>query len=119
MSQARKVELSPKQRQELEYERDHSPIPYIRTRCAAILKVADGQAVRQVAWHGLLKRVKPDTVHDWIARYEQEGLAGLRIRPGRGRKPAFSPCAPDGSRRSPGGARAGVSLATALRLSAE
>jgi hypothetical protein len=30
-------------------------------------------------------------VRKWGRRYVAEGLAGLRDRPGRGRKPAFSP----------------------------
>jgi transposase len=46
---------------------------------------------RQVALAGLLKRRKTDTVYDWFHRYQAEGLAGLKIKSGRGRKPAFSP----------------------------
>ena len=31
------------------------------------------------------------TVQDWVARYNREGLAGLKTRPGRGRKPPLTP----------------------------
>jgi transposase len=48
---------------------------------------------RQVALSGLLKPRDPDTVYSWIRRYQAEGLDGLLIKPGRGRKPAFSPSA--------------------------
>jgi transposase len=93
MARALKVELTTQQQKELQHLRDHAGKPYIRVRAAAILKVAAGQAVRQVAEHGLLKRVNPETVSDWIERYLQEGKAGLHVKAGRGRKPAFSPCA--------------------------
>ncbi len=83
--------LTEEQRVELERLRDRAPQPYIRERAAALLKVADGQSVYQVARHGLLRRRKPDTVAEWVRRYKQEGIQGLYIREGRGRKPAFFP----------------------------
>ena len=83
--------LTPAQRAELEDCRDHSPRPYLRVRAAALLKVAAGSSGRAVACHGLLKAVQPRTVYAWVHRYQAEGLAGLRVRPGRGRKPAFPP----------------------------
>jgi transposase len=43
-----------------------------------------------VARQGLLRQRKPDTIYDWLNRFHDEGVAGLSIRPGRGRKPAFS-----------------------------
>ena len=93
MAQARQVVLTPEQERELIWARDHHQKAYVRTKAAAILKVAAGQSMRQVAMHGLLRAVKEEFVSDWIDRYESEGLAGLVVRQGRGRKPAFSPCA--------------------------
>jgi transposase len=49
-----------------------------------------------VARTGLLRPRQPDTVYAWLDRYRAEGIAGLTIRPGRGRKPAFSPSLRDG-----------------------
>jgi len=63
--------------------------PYLRERAAAILKVADGEVAYQVARTGLLAPRDPDTVYDWLRRFEEAGVAGLTIAPGRGRKPAF------------------------------
>jgi transposase len=83
MPKAREVVLTPGQERELIWTRDHHQKAYMRTKAAAILKVAA---------HGLLKPVKQDVVSDWIDRYESEGLSGLLVRKGRGRKPAFSPC---------------------------
>jgi transposase len=37
----------------------------------------------------LLRPHKPDTLYRWLDRYDAEGVAGLVIRAGRGRKPAF------------------------------
>lgn len=85
------IDLTPEQRRELEYTRDHHELAYVRERASAVLKIADGMSGRQVALAGLLKRRKTDTVYDWFHRYQAEGLAGLKIKSGRGRKPAFSP----------------------------
>jgi len=85
------IQLTPEQREELEHIRDHHEKPYVRERAAAILKIADGMSGRQVALNGLLKRRDPDSIYAWVRRYLAEGVTGLRIRPGRGRKPAFSP----------------------------
>lgn len=93
MAQPLTIELTPEQRRELEYTRDHHEKPYVRERASAILKIADGLSGRQVALSGLLKQRDPDSVYTWVYRYQAEGLAGLVIRPGRGRKPAFSPSA--------------------------
>jgi Helix-turn-helix domain len=89
----RYVTLSDEQQQALRHCRDHHPLPYMRLKAAAILKVATGQTIKQVALTGLNKPVTQECVSAWISRYEQEGLAGLRVQPGRGRKAAFSPCA--------------------------
>ena len=83
--------LTPEQQEQLEHIRDNDKRPYMRERAAAILKVAEGVSGRQVALDGLLKQRKPDTIYDWVERYQSEGIAGLSIKPGRGRKPAFSP----------------------------
>jgi hypothetical protein len=70
--------------------------PYMRERAAAILQVADGGAVRVVARRGILRPRDRDTVSDWVHRYLENGVDGLLMKPGRGRKPAFSPSVPDG-----------------------
>jgi hypothetical protein len=35
---------SKNQRDRLTWQRDHDPKPYVRERCAAMLKIADGQS---------------------------------------------------------------------------
>ena len=70
--------------------RDQPPRPYVRERAAALLKVAAGHSARQGALPGLVRPRKPATVQQWVARYRQEGVTGVPIRLGRGRKWSFS-----------------------------
>jgi hypothetical protein len=91
MCRRRTLALTPRRRSALARVRDHHPKPYLREKAAALLKVADGWPVQDVARYGLLRPRSPNTVAAWLDRYAQRGLAGLRVRPGRGRQPAFSP----------------------------
>lgn len=93
MSTPHHLELTAPERAELTALRDTAPVPYLRERAAALLKVAEGQTAAHVARAGLLQPRQPETVYAWLHRYRAEGIAGLTIRPGRGRKPAFFPSA--------------------------
>ena len=86
-----KVILSEAQRYELEKARDHHAKAYVREAAAGILKVAAGNSARQVAASGLLKVRDPETVSEWIRRYQTLGLDGLKVKAGRGRKAVFFP----------------------------
>ena len=88
--------LSATERQDLVKLRDHACQPYLRERAAALLKIADGMPAALVARQGLLRPRRPDTVYAWLNRYQATGRAGMKVHPGRGRKPAFSPGACDG-----------------------
>jgi DNA-directed RNA polymerase specialized sigma24 family protein len=57
-------------------------------RCRAILAVADGLPLVEVA---RLVDLTEKHVRKWAQRFLKDRLEGLRDRPGRGRKPAFSP----------------------------
>jgi len=85
------LELTDEQCAELRRLRDHDTRPYLRERAAALLKIAAGKIPAHVARSGLLRPRDPDTIYSWLRRYQAEGLPGLEIRKGRGRKPAFSP----------------------------
>lgn len=113
------VELSSAQVQELEQVRDHHPKAYVRVKAAGILKVWAGASRRQVASRGLLKPVRRETVQRWIVRYQHEGVAGLLVQSGRGRKPAFSPSASPGAERRSTSARGGASQPAPLRPAAQ
>jgi hypothetical protein len=77
MPRRRTLALTISQRQDLMDYRDHHPKPYVRERCAALLKIADGQAPHAVARTGLLKPRDPDTVYSWLAWYERYGLRSV------------------------------------------
>src|SRR5258708_13803077 len=93
MAQPRCIHLTAEQAEELQRVRDHHKKAYMRERAAAILKVASGLSMLQVALHGLHKPRRYETISEWISRYESGGVEALRVQPGRGRNPAFSPCA--------------------------
>jgi len=77
MSKRRVLKLSKEQRSEPENCRDHDNRPYVRERCAALLKVADSQSPHAVALQSLLKTRKPDTVYQWLDWYEASSVEGL------------------------------------------
>jgi len=87
MARRRRLVLTAGQRRQLAAHRDHDPRPYVRERCAAVLKVADGGSVYAVARHGLLRPRDPDTVYGWLDLYQADGFAGLvKHRPGGDRR---------------------------------
>jgi hypothetical protein len=77
MATPRTLTLTNRQRRALEDQRDHHPAAYVRERCSALLKIADGQTAHAVARRGLLKPRDPDAVYGWLNIYATEGLAGL------------------------------------------
>lgn len=91
MPQQLSLKLRAKQRSALEELRDHAEKPYLRERAAALLKIANGDSARAVAAHGLLKKRWHYTLGRWVERFQTNGIEGLKIKSGRGRKPAFSP----------------------------
>jgi hypothetical protein len=99
----RRLVLTEVQRRQLAHLRDASSKPYLRERAAALLKIADGMSAAQVAHQGLLRPRQPDTVYRWLNAFVAQGIEGLKVKPGAGRKPAFFPSATrpkSGSRRA-------------------
>ncbi len=81
--------LQEAERLTLEQARDHHPLPYVRERAAALLRIAAGEAAYHVALNGVLKPHHPETLYNWLTGFEQQGLASLRHRARR--KRPFSP----------------------------
>jgi hypothetical protein len=78
--------LTAEQHQQLVHHRDHDPRPYVRERCAALLKVAGGSSPHAVARHGLLRPRQPDTVYRWLRCWRDRGLGGLQAHQHGGRR---------------------------------
>ena len=85
-----RIQLSEADRAQLERWTKSPPRSYLRYRAQAILQIADGKPVYQIA-RQLKLRVHRTTVSIWAQRYLAEGLSGLKVKPGRGRKAGFSP----------------------------
>lgn len=86
MGKIRKIELSAKGREELEVGFRSGKSHAFRQRCQLILLKSAGRSAEEVA--SILK-IHPVVVGNWLSRYEQEGIAGLYTKPGRGRKPVL------------------------------
>jgi hypothetical protein len=87
------LELNPEQRDHLQRWLKNPPKPYLRERARAILLIAAGEEGQQVA-QKLRIRVHRTTLGEWVKRFQAEGVNGLKIKPGRGRKPCFFPSVP-------------------------
>lgn len=84
------IQLSEAEKAQLERWAKSPPKPYLRERARAILRIASGTPIMQVA-QTLRIRVHRTAVSEWAHRFAEERVAGLKIRAGRGRKPAFFP----------------------------
>lgn len=83
----RHITLEKEETQTLEQGyRNHGKHPF-RQRCQSLLLSAGGLQVKQIA---ALCSVRTRTVYFWMDRWEQMGLCGLSIQPGRGLKAALS-----------------------------
>ena len=82
-----KITLDDKTRAELEhgYRHDHSHT--FRQHCQIVLLKAEGRTAKEIA---AILRCCEKSVNDWLHRYLAEGIAGLRIKPGRGRPSILS-----------------------------
>src|SRR4051812_46976018 len=60
----------------------------VRMRLLALSYLQSGKSLSEVAQ---LVYVTRQTLHQWVNRFGQEGLAGLSDKPGRGNKPKLSP----------------------------
>lgn len=83
MGKIRKIEINEEQRQVLESGLRSGKSHAFRQRCQLVLLKSEGRSSKQVA--GIVK-MNPVTVNSWLNRYESEGIAGLKTKPGRGRK---------------------------------
>jgi transposase len=77
------LKLSRKEISRLQAVRDRHATPYLRERVGAMLKIAAGLSVPQVARQGLLKARKPDSVYGWLSQDVGYGVAGLFQGPRR------------------------------------
>jgi transposase len=58
-----------------------------RQRCKIVLLKSEGYSSKEV---GAVMNSNKGSVYNWLNRYEQEGIQGLRTREGQGRKPILA-----------------------------
>ncbi len=78
------VKLSKKQRVELEYIEHFDSSPFMQKRSSIILDKADDLPSKKIAERLSCSEHK---VNRWVRRYLEQGIDGLRNKPGQGAKP--------------------------------
>jgi transposase len=78
--------LSELEKQELQTLMKKSNNDSLRRRCHLILLKANGRKSKDV---GAIVGMSHVSVNSWLARFVEEGIRGLYIKPGRGKKPVL------------------------------
>jgi transposase len=88
MGKTKVIELTKKQREELEDGYRNGKTHSFRQRCQMILLKSEERTSIEVV--GILGGCEM-TVNNWANRFVAEGIEGLRTKPGRGRKAILQP----------------------------
>jgi transposase len=88
MAKIRTLELTPQQRVQLQDAYQNGKSHAFRKRCHLVLLKTEERTSKEV---GQILSMHQVTVNNWLNRYEQEGINGLKTKPGRGRKPILDP----------------------------
>lgn len=83
MARIKSIALTPEQRTELDAAYRSGDSAAFRRRCQIILLKSQSRSSLEVA--GIVGCCEM-SINNWMARYQEQGLAGLRTKPGRGRK---------------------------------
>ncbi len=83
MGKTKIVQLSDEQREELKEGRRNGKSHAFRERCQMILLKSEKRPSHEIAHFLGCHKI---TVNQWVKRFEAEGMAGLKMRPGRGRR---------------------------------
>ncbi len=83
MGKTKVIELTKVQREELENGYHNGQTHSFRQRCQMVLLKSEQRTSLEVV--GILGSCEM-TINNWAARYQSEGIEGLRTRAGRGRK---------------------------------
>jgi transposase len=88
MGKIRKIELSTEQLAELAAGIRTGKSHAYRQRCQLVMLKSEGRSSKEVA---AIIKMNAITINNWLNRYELKGLAGLKTKPGRGRKLVLEP----------------------------
>ena len=87
MGKTKVIQLSEEQRQELTDGYRSGKSHAFRERCQMILLKSENRSSAEIARFLDCHKL---TVHEWVKRFEAEGIEGLKMRPGRGRRAILS-----------------------------
>lgn len=87
MPRIKTVEVNAEQRTALEKGAKYGSTPSFRLRCQAILLKINKRTSLSIAQELGCCEI---SVNDWMKRFAEQGIEGLRIAPGRGRKSILS-----------------------------
>ena len=87
MGKIKIIQLSGERRQALEDGYRHGVSHAFRERCQMILLKSEKRTSAEIASFLNCHKI---TVHEWVKRYQAEGIDGLKMRPGRGRRAILS-----------------------------
>jgi transposase len=87
MKAYRYITLSSSEKELLEYSQKNGDKHYFRTICYSLLQSSEGKKVSEIA---LLVKMREETIRRWYDKWEREGISGLKISAGRGRKSRLS-----------------------------
>ena|ERR1051326_708086 len=82
-----KITLDDQQRAALEAGYRNGKTHAFRQHCQIVLLKAQGRKSQEIA---ALLGCHQKSINDWLHRYQAEGIQGLHIKPGRGRKAILS-----------------------------
>ena len=97
MGKPKVLELTETQRLELERGFRLGEKHCFRMRCRAVLLKADGLSAAKA---GAQTEMSFVSVNAWVKRYKEEGIEGLKTRPGRGRRPIMDASDEEAVRRA-------------------
>ena len=83
MGKTKIIQLNDSQRQALEDGYRNGKSHAFRQRCQMILLKSEKRTSAEIARFLDCHKI---TVHEWVKRFEAEGIEGLKMRPGRGRR---------------------------------
>lgn len=84
MGKTRTISLTAAQRAELEQGYKNGSTHAFRKRCHIVLLKSEKRSSKDV---GQIVGMHEIPVNNWLTRYENEGINGLKTKAGRGRKP--------------------------------
>lgn len=79
--------LTEEQKSSLKKGYTHGKSPLYRRKCHSILLSHSGKTASEIA---TFFGVTTHSVREWLKQWEQHGLEGLKLKPGRGRKPKLN-----------------------------